>query len=62
MFDDQTLDQVQAEMRTAASPAIKFLCVNDLPELEQHIANARAWIEETIGVGAGRQLGTLLTG
>ncbi len=57
MFEDQTLDQVQAEMRTAASPAIKFLCINDLPELEQHIANARAWIEQTIGVGG--QLGAL---
>jgi hypothetical protein len=62
MFEDQTLDQVQSEMRTAATDAIKFLCVNDLPELEQHIGNARAWIEQTIGVGAGAVLGTLLTG
>ena len=53
MFDDQTLDQVRAEMRTAATPAIKFLCVNDLPEFEHHIRNARDWIEQTIGVGVG---------
>jgi hypothetical protein len=51
MFDENTLDQVRANMRTAAAPAIKFLCVNDLPALEQNIGNARAWIEQTIGLG-----------
>jgi hypothetical protein len=34
----------------AASPAIKFLCINDLPMLEHHIGDARDWIEYVIGL------------
>ena len=50
MFDDRTVDQVRADVGAAASPAIKFLCINDLPALEHHIGDARDWIEYVIGL------------
>jgi hypothetical protein len=50
MFDDRTVEQVRADVGAAASPAIKFLCINDLPMLEQHIGDARDWIEYVIGL------------
>lgn len=50
MFDDRTVDQVRADVGAAASPGIKFLCINDLPALEQHIGDARDWIEYVIGL------------
>jgi hypothetical protein len=34
---------------TAERQAIKFLCVNDLPEVERAFPEARQWIEEAIG-------------
>jgi hypothetical protein len=50
LFDGRTVDQVRADVGAAASPAIKFLCINDLPMLEHHIGDARDWIEYVIGL------------
>lgn len=33
----------------ATNPEIKFLCVNDLPQLEEVVPEARAWLREAIG-------------
>jgi hypothetical protein len=42
-------DEVSGYLRGAERDAIKFLCVNDLPEVERSFPDARAWIEEAIG-------------
>lgn len=42
-------DDVSGFLRGAERDAIKFLCVNDLPEVERSFPDARAWIEEAIG-------------
>lgn len=36
-------------LRSATNPAIKFLCVNDLPQLEEVIPEAREWLGRAIG-------------
>lgn len=50
LFDERTVDEIRADLGAAASSAIKFLCINDLPALEEHIGNARDWIEYVIGL------------
>lgn len=47
-FDDYPLDEVRAYLRKALSPQVKFLCVNDLSQVEGAIPDARDWIEAAI--------------
>jgi hypothetical protein len=42
-------DETRAVLKRAADADIKFLCVNDLPQLEQVVPDARKWISEAIG-------------
>lgn len=48
--DDYPLDAVRAFLSKALAPEIKFLCVNDLRQVEDAIPDARDWIEAAIGV------------
>ena len=41
-----------ALLRTVAAPEIKFLCVNDLPQLEALIPDARDWLRSVVGLPA----------
>jgi len=43
-----------ALLQTADNPDIKFLCVNDLPQLEALIPQARDWLGQAIGGFGGR--------
>ena len=45
---DFPLEAVQAYLRRSLSPDAKFLCVNDLPQIEQALPDARYWIERAI--------------
>lgn len=45
---DYPLDQVRAYLRRATLPTSKFLCINDLPQLEAAIPDTRDWIERAI--------------
>jgi hypothetical protein len=47
--EDYPLGEVRAYLRKALSPEIKFLCVNDLTQVEAAIPDARDWIEAAIG-------------
>lgn len=51
----QGLDQVPQVtarlLQSATDASIKFLCVNDLPQLEQIVPDARHWISGAIGGG-----------
>ena len=40
---------VRNYLRRAIEPGVKFLCVNDLPQVEAAIPDTRAWIEVAIG-------------
>ena len=46
---DGTGDAVRQDLRRATTPGIKFLCINDLPQLESIIPEARDWIARAIG-------------
>lgn len=46
---DYPIDQVRAYLRRATLPGSKFLCINDLPQLEAAIPETRDWIERAIG-------------
>jgi hypothetical protein len=48
-FDTWSADDVHAYLDGAERHTVKFLCVNDLPEVERNFPDARAWIEEAIG-------------
>jgi hypothetical protein len=48
-FEKWSADDVHAFLASAERHAVKFLCVNDLPEVERNYPEARAWIEEAIG-------------
>ena len=48
-LDQWSVEDVHAYLGTAERHEIKFLCVNDLPEVERNFPDARAWIEEAIG-------------
>ncbi len=45
---DYPLPQVRAYLASACQPQFKFLCVNDLPQVEAAIPDTRAWIERAI--------------
>jgi hypothetical protein len=45
---DYPIADVGAYLRRAATPSVKFLCINDLPALEARIPSTRAWIEAAI--------------
>lgn len=49
---DYPLDEVRAYLRKALRPEFKFLCINDLPQVEAAIPDTRDWIERAI---AGRR-------
>jgi hypothetical protein len=48
-LDQWSVGDVHAYLGRAERHEIKFLCVNDLPEVERNFPDARAWIEEAIG-------------
>jgi hypothetical protein len=48
-LDQWSVGDVHAYLGTAERHEIKFLCVNDLPEVERNFPDARAWIQEAIG-------------
>ena len=50
-FENWSVDDVHSCLSSAKRHDIKFLCVNDLPELERNFPDVRAWIEEAIGQG-----------
>ncbi len=45
---DYPMPQVRAYLARACQPQFKFLCVNDLPQVEAAIPDTRAWIERAI--------------
>ncbi|PLK24965.1 hypothetical protein C0V72_02850 [Porphyrobacter sp. TH134] len=45
---DYPLPQVRAYLARALKPQFKFLCVNDLPQVEAAIPDTRDWIERAI--------------
>jgi hypothetical protein len=45
---DYPLQQVRAYLARALQPQFKFLCVNDLPQVEAAIPDTRDWIERAI--------------
>jgi Stealth protein CR2, conserved region 2/Stealth protein CR1, conserved region 1 len=47
-FEKWSVEDVHNYLRSAERHLIKFLCVNDLPEVERNFPEARAWIEEAI--------------
>jgi Stealth protein CR2, conserved region 2/Stealth protein CR1, conserved region 1 len=47
--DQWSAGDVHAYLDGAERRDIKFLCVNDLPEVERSFPDARAWIEQAIG-------------
>ena len=49
-LDQWSVDDVHAYLGRAERHEIKFLCVNDLPEVERNFPDARAWIEAAIAV------------
>ena len=42
-------EEVRAYLRRATEPGSKFLCINDLPQVEAALPDAHAWIERAIG-------------
>jgi hypothetical protein len=46
---DYPIEDVRAYLRRALLPGVKFLCVNDLPQVEAAIPDTRDWIERAIG-------------
>jgi Stealth protein CR2, conserved region 2 len=49
-FQKWPLNEVQDYFRSAFLPQVKFLCVNDLPDVEHNFPSARDWIEQAIGL------------
>lgn len=45
---DFPIEAVHAYLRRSVLPDAKFLCVNDLPQVEQALPDARYWIERAI--------------
>jgi Stealth protein CR2, conserved region 2/Stealth protein CR1, conserved region 1/Stealth protein CR3, conserved region 3 len=48
-LDQWSVNDVHSYLGRAERHEIKFLCVNDLPEVERNFPDARMWIEEAIG-------------
>ena len=46
---DFPTEEVRAFLRRSTLPDAKFLCVNDLPQVEAVIPDTRDWIERAIG-------------
>nr|WP_310523692.1 Stealth CR1 domain-containing protein [Polymorphobacter sp.] len=46
---DYPVAEVRAYLRRALRPEVKFLCVNDLPQVEAVIPEARDWIAAAVG-------------
>lgn len=46
---DYPVADVRAYLRRATRPGMKFLCINDLPQVEAAIPETRDWIEAAIG-------------
>jgi len=44
--------QLRHLLRRALTPDIKFLCINDLPQLEAALPHTRKWLERAIAVAA----------
>jgi len=44
-----SLTETMSLLRSATNPKVKFLCVNDLPRLEQVISGAHEWLGQAIG-------------
>jgi len=51
-FDGRSSLEVRDFLLKAAAPGIKFLCINDLPAVEQNIHDVRTLIEQIIGSGS----------
>lgn len=51
------LPETRVALRRALRPDIKFLCVNDLPQLERGVPEARQWLHRAIGGFAGAKSG-----
>ena len=47
-MDQYSAEDVSGFLRGSARDAIKFICINDLPEVERSFPDARLWIEEAI--------------
>jgi Stealth protein CR2, conserved region 2/Stealth protein CR1, conserved region 1 len=47
---DYSLEEVRAYLHKALQPEMKFLCINDLGQIEAAIPDTRYWIERAIGV------------
>ncbi len=47
-FEKWSTEDVHTFLASAERHAVKFLCVNDLPDVERNYPEARAWIEEAI--------------
>jgi hypothetical protein len=47
-FETWSVEDVHAFLGSAERHDIKFLCVNDLPDVERNFPDARLWIEEAI--------------
>ncbi len=47
-FQDWSEHDVHTFLASAERHAVKFLCVNDLPEVERNFPNARVWIQDAI--------------
>lgn len=45
----KTVPETRVALRQALRPGIKFLCVNDLPQLERGVPEAREWLRRAIG-------------
>lgn len=46
---DDPVEVVRAQLRNLTQPGVKFLCINDLPELEAALPDTRELIERAIG-------------
>ncbi len=47
-LDDYSAEEVGSYLRKALSPDIKFICINDLGQVESAIPDVRVWIEAAI--------------
>ncbi len=51
-FQKWPIKEVQDYFLSALLPQVKFLCINDLPDVETNFPTARDWIEQAIGAGS----------
>jgi len=48
-FEKRSAQEVRDFLLRATAPEMKFLCINDLPTVEQHILDVRKLLEQVIG-------------